>query len=492
MGLWIWKEAMSNGSANDGRHPQDGAPRVEASTAGGEEGQTVRVTSNALSQSVAPKQREDGSYIPPALAAGAGLAWRFLAVVAALLVLGKVTVTFKGLVIPVAISLLITVLLQPTHRLLTETLRFPKALSAITALLGLFTILTGLIVVAGREMVVGISELSDKAVGGVQELIKWAQGAPLNLDLSGVEEYWSDLLKNVQNYSGTIIDGAMSVTTTLGAIATGLLIIIFCTIFFLIDGRRIWSWVIGILPRHLRERSHQAGRRGLVTLSSYVRTQILVAFIDAVGIGLGAFLIGLPLAIPMGTLVFLGSFIPFIGAIVTGMIAILVALVVKGWVWALVMMGIVLLVQQIESHVLQPFLMGRAVSLHPVAVLLVVLGGSMLAGIAGALFAVPVVAVLNTVILYFHGHDKFPQLGFEDHIEMRPEGRRAFMVTSAARYVTDGTWDQTPEFDDPIALATLDKLWAKLPRGARPDAGGETTPKSKPVKSFKWRKKPRG
>ena len=482
---------MSNGSASDGGRPQDGGAQGGAPIMGGEEGSTVRVRSSALSQSIAPKQREVGNYIPAALSAGAALAWRFLAIVAALLVLGKVTVTLKGLVIPVAISLLITVLLQPAHRVLTQTLKFPKALSAVTALLGLFAVLTGLIVVAGREMVVGISELSDKAVTGVQELITWAQGAPLNLDLSGVETYWSDLLKNVQNYSGTLISGAMSVTTTLGAIATGLLIIIFCTIFFLIDGRRIWSWIIGILPRHLRERSHQAGRRGLVTLSSYVRTQILVAFIDAVGIGLGAYLIGLPLAIPMGTLVFLGSFIPFIGAIVTGMVAILVALVVKGWVWALVMMGIVLLVQQIESHILQPFLMGKAVSLHPVAVLLVVLGGTMLAGIAGALFAVPVVAVINTVVLYFHGHDKFPQLGFEDHIEMRPEGRRAVMVTSAARYVADGAWDETPVLDDPIALATLDKLWAKLPRGPRSDVNTETMPTTKPLKPFKWRKKPR-
>lgn len=436
-------------------------------------GQSVRVTSSALKQAVAPKQRDSGPYVPPALAAGAGIGWRFLVVVAVVLVLGKVLVTFKTLVIPVAIALLLTVLLQPMHRFFTKTLRVPKVLSALASLLVLLGLVAGLVTVAGKEVVSGISDVSDQAVAGVMELTHWAQGAPLHLDLSSWDKYWNGILDNLQGYTGTLISGALSVTSTLGHLVTGLLIIVFCTIFFLVDGRRIWSWIIGLLPRHVRERSHQAGRRGLVTLASYVRTQILVAFIDALGIGLGAFAIGLPLAIPMGVLVFLGSFIPFIGAIVTGIIAILVALVVKGWVMALVMMGIVLLVQQLESHVLQPFLMGRAVSLHPVAVLLVVLAGSLLAGIVGALFAVPLVAVINTVVLYFHGHDKFPQLGFEDHIEMRPEGRRAVMVTSAARYVAGGAWDDRPEEPEPVAIATLDRLWSKLPRVGRVEGADE-------------------
>lgn len=444
-----------------------------------ESNQSVRVTSSALKQAVAPKQRDAGPYVPPALASGAGIGWRFLVIVAVVLVVGKILVTFKTLVIPVAVALLLTVLLQPIYRLLSKTLRVPKVLSALVALLALFGFVAGLITVAGKEVAAGISELSDKAIDGIMELTHWAQGAPLNLDLSSWDKYWNGILDNLQSYTGTLISGALSFTSTLGHFFTGVLIIIFCTIFFLVDGRRIWSWIIGLLPRHVRERTHQAGRRGLVTLSSYVRTQILVAFIDALGIGVGAAIIGLPLAIPLGVLVFLGSFIPFIGAIVTGAIAVLVALVIKGWVMALVMLGIVLLVQQLESHVLQPFLMGRAVSLHPVAVLLVVLSGSLLAGIVGALFAVPVVAVINTVVLYFHGHDKFPQLGFEDHIEMRPEGRRAVMVTSAARYVADGAWDERPEEPAPIAIATLDKLWSKLPRVGRTDETDDAgTPRS--------------
>lgn len=174
-----------------------------------------------------------------------------------------------------------------------------------------------------------------------------------------------------------------------------------------------------------------------MTLASYVRTQILVAFIDAVGVGVGAAIIGVPLAVPLAVLVFIGAFVPLVGAIFTGAIAVLVALVANGWVASLIMLGVVLLVQQIEGHVLQPWLMGQAVSLHPVAVVLVVTGGALAAGIVGALFAVPVAAVLNTVVLYFHGHDKFPELGFDDHVSVRPSGRRAVMITAAERSVRD-------------------------------------------------------
>jgi predicted PurR-regulated permease PerM len=125
-----------------------------------------------------------------------------------------------------------------------------------------------------------------------------------------------------------------------------------------------------------------------------------VASIDALGIGLGAFFLGLPLVIPISVLVFLGSFIPVVGAVVTGALAVFVALIYNGWVTAVIMLGIVLLVQQIEGHVLQPLIMGTAVKVHPLAVVLAVAAGSLLAGIPGALFAVPLVAVLNVMVSY--------------------------------------------------------------------------------------------
>ena len=139
----------------------------------------------------------------------------------------------------------------------------------------------------------------------------------------------------------------------------------------------------------------------------------------------------MPLALPLGILVFLGSFIPIVGTVLTGVVAVLVALVSHGPVVAVIMLAVVLLVQQIEGHVLQPFLMGHAVSLHPVAVLLSVAAGSLVAGITGALFAVPIAAVVNTVVLYLHGHDKFPELGTDDHVRVRPPGRPRADVPAA-------------------------------------------------------------
>lgn len=435
--------------------------KAATSQASPDDSSTVRVTSSTLKAAVSAHAREKKEpYIPPVLVASAAWGWRIIVVLllAGLLLWGLGYI--KTVTIPVAIALLFTVLLQPVDRFLRTKLRFPRALSAVTAVIFLIAFLAGLMTAAGTQVSSGIGQLSQQAIKGFNELLTWAQGAPLNLDLHNIDSVWNEFLQNVQQYMSTILDGALTVTTTVGHVLAGLLITVFCTIFFLKDGRQIWTWIIGLLPRHLRERSHQAGRRGLVTLSSYVRTQILVAFIDAVGIGLGAAAIGLPLVIPLAALVFLGSFIPFVGAIVTGAIAVLVALVVKGWILALVMLGIVLLVQQIEGHILQPFLMGRAVSLHPVAVLLAVTGGTVLAGIVGALFAVPLVAVLNTVILYLNGHDKFPELGFDDHIDIRPQGRRAVMVTSATRYVSEGAWDE--EVPAEKGAAPLEKFLSRF------------------------------
>lgn len=393
---------------------------------------SVRVASTTLASSTAPRPRaSESSVVTPAVQAAASWAWRFLAIAAALAVAFSLVAYLKVVIIPVAVALLLTVLLQPVSSFLRRKARFSPALAAATSVILLIAGIVLLVVVAGRSIVAGISDLSDKAVEGFQQALTWLADGPLHIDNDALNGYLDSGLAALEENSSSLLSGALSVTTTVGQVLAGAVIALFCTLFFLMDGRRIWAWIVGLLPRGARERTHQAGRRGLVTLASYARTQILVAFIDSVGIGIGAAIIGVPLALPLGVLVFIGSFIPFVGAIVTGSMAVLVALVALGPWQALIMLGVVLLVQQIEGNVLQPWLMGHAVSLHPVAVLLVVTAGTLTAGIVGALFAVPIVAVLNTVFLYFHGHDKFPELGFDDHVEVRPAGRRSVMVTSA-------------------------------------------------------------
>ena len=202
-----------------------------------------------------------------------------------------------------------------------------------------------------------------------------------------------------------LILGAGQVGSTAADIGTGFFIVLFSTFFMLSGGDRIWAWVVRLFPRTARSRVNGAGVRAWATLTAYVRATVIVAITDGAGVGIAAAVLGVPLALPLGVLVFLGAFVPIVGALVTGIVAVLVALVAKGPVVALVMLGAVIAVQQLESHVLQPFLMGRAVAVHPLAVILSIAAGVLLAGIVGGLFAVPIAAVVNVVAAYLSGGD---------------------------------------------------------------------------------------
>ena len=163
-------------------------------------------------------------------------------------------------------------------------------------------------------------------------------------------------------------------------------------------GRNIYDFLTKIVPAHTRNRVRDAGRAGFGSLIGYVRATFLVALVDAVGIGAGLAIIGVPLALPLASLVFLGAFIPLVGAVLTGFLAVIVALLAKGFIYALIALGLIIAVQQLEAHVLQPLVMGRAVSIHPLAIVLAISTGAVLAGIIGALLAVPLVAFLNSAV----------------------------------------------------------------------------------------------
>ncbi|MFI2487728.1 AI-2E family transporter [Promicromonospora kroppenstedtii] len=369
------------------------------------------------SQTTAPPRTDESGAVPPAIRAAASWSWRMLLIGAFVAAVLWLLALLKTIVVPVAVALLLTIMLTPVRRVLHERLRVPRGLSAGLSLIGLIVVVAGLITLAGQSIANGFADLRTQAISGFNEL--WSQlSATFGLEKQ-LQSYSEDILNQLEAQQGAIVSGALGAAATAGSVLVGALIALFCTFFFLYDPRGIWSWIVGLLPRSARERVNQAGRRGAVTLAAYTRTQILVAAVDAVGIGIGAVFFVPSLALPIAILVFVGSFVPVVGAIVTGAIAVVVVLVSNGWVAALIMLGVVLLVQQIESHALQPFLMGQAVSLHPVAVILAVAAGSLAAGIVGALFAVPLAAVLNTVILYLNGHDKFPELGDEDALPIR-------------------------------------------------------------------------
>ncbi|MDN5805104.1 MAG: AI-2E family transporter, partial [Microlunatus sp.] len=186
--------------------------------------------------------------------------------------------------------------------------------------------------------------------------------------------------------------------TSVGHFLAGIAICLFSLFYFLYDGRGIFSFLLNLMPRAAQARADAAALRGWHSLSSYVRATVLVALADAIGVLIVALVLRVPLAPALAALVFLGAFVPLVGAFVSGFVAVLVALVAVGWVQALIMLAGIILVMQMEGHILQPFLLGRAVHLHPLAVLLAIAAGIIIAGIVGALFAVPILAFVKTVV----------------------------------------------------------------------------------------------
>lgn len=313
-------------------------------------------------------------------------------------------IQLRLVVVPLLVAVLIAALLVPFVRWL-QRLGMPKWLGVTIAEVGIIGLVTGLIYLIVTQILRGFPELSERSVAFFNDFKDFLLASPLHLTDEQLADYFDQAWKALQADSGVLVSGVLHAGSSFGHFLAGILLTLFATLFLLIDGGKIWAWVVRLFPHKARVAVNGAGRAGWVTLSDFVRVQIFVAFIDAVGIGLGAWILGLiyggfPLVIPIAIAVFLGSFIPVVGAVLTGAIAVFVALVYLGPWPALIMLGIVLLVQQIEGHVLQPLIMGNAVKVHPLAVVLAVAAGGFLAGISGALFAVPLVATLNAMFLY--------------------------------------------------------------------------------------------
>jgi len=359
------------------------------------------------------KAREESQkppYVSPGLKLAAAWSWRSLIVIAAVAVafwgLSKVSI----LVLPCLIALLLAALMAPVVSFLDRH-KWPHTLSVITTFLGFILVVLGLLAFTGQQIVVGFPALAHQVVLGVNKLNAFVQNNPFGIDSTVITSYLDQLSSKALNWlqqsQGKIASGALGAASSIGNFVTGLLITLFASFFFLYDGGRIFQWFVRLLPKPAQPKSVAAAVNGWNTLVQYVRVQVLVAGIDAVGIGIGAFVLGIPLAFPLTVLVFLASFIPLVGAVLTGVIAVLVALVSKGLVTAIIMLVVVIGVQQLEGNVLQPFLMGKAVAVHPLAVVLAVTGGGVLYGIPGALFAVPFVAMLNTVVLTLSGNPEY-------------------------------------------------------------------------------------
>ncbi|MGN8551024.1 UNVERIFIED_CONTAM: AI-2E family transporter [Microbacterium sp. SLM126] len=337
--------------------------------------------------------------MPRGLRIATAYSWRLLVIAAAIGVGVWLVIQLKLLVIPLLVAILITALLWPAFTWMLRH-RVPRWLAIVIVVVGTIAIVGGLLWLVAWQIARQWSSVQASTVEAVERFRQYLIDGPLHLTEGQIDDLLMQGWAFLQQQAELLWSGALAIGSTVGHVLAGGVLAFFILLCLLADGAGIWRWALKLFPGKARPAADGAGRAGWVTVVNYARTQLLVATIDAVGIGLGAFLLGVPLAIPVAVLVFLGAFVPIVGAVVTGAVAVFLALVYNGpWI-ALWMLVVVLGVQQLEGHVLQPLLMGSAVKVHPLAVVLVVAGGAMIAGIPGALFAVPLAAFVNVVAVY--------------------------------------------------------------------------------------------
>ncbi|MBZ9597808.1 AI-2E family transporter [Streptomyces yangpuensis] len=398
-------EAESGGDLPERPRPDAAAKAPERAGAPAQTHTVATAAPVAAERYRRPERPDPASVVPWGMRVAAEASWRLLLLAGMLWVLMKVISEVRLVVLAFAAAMLVTAMLQPFVVRLRR-LGMPRGLAtAVTAVLGFVVIgLVGWFVV--WQVMENLDDLSDRVRDGINELKLWALDSPFHV----TEKQINDIAKNLSETIGTnteqITSAGLQGVTVLVEILTGMLLAMFSTLFLLYDGKRIWNWALGLVPAAARAGVAGAGPRAWRTLTAYVRGTVIVALIDAIFIGLGLYFLDVPMAVPLAVFIFLFAFIPLVGAVISGALAVVVALVTQGVFTALMALLVVLAVQQIEGHVLQPFILGRAVRVHPLAVVLAVAAGGMIAGIGGAVVAVPLVAVTNTVVGYLKAYSR--------------------------------------------------------------------------------------
>ncbi|MGW9565673.1 AI-2E family transporter [Prescottella equi] len=345
----------------------------------------------------ATAQQGSAESVHPLVRVGAAWTWRLLVLFAGLLALGYVVSKLESVVIPVALALLFAAFLMPAVDNLHRR-GVPRSAAVLVAVVGTIGIVGAILSFVVQQFVEGLPDLSDQFTTSVTKAQEWLTQGPLHFSEDQIRHAGDSVVKAIQSNQEALTSGALTTATVIGEIFAGAFLTLFTLVFFLYGGNQVWEFVTRIIPKNTRGRVRLAGRQGFNSLVHYTRATVAVAAVDAIGIGAGLAILGVPLALPLASLVFVGAFIPIVGAFVTGFLAVLVALVTKGLLTALIVLGIIVGIMQLEGHVLQPLLLGRAVRLHPLAVVLAITTGIVLAGIVGGLLAVPIVAFLNTAI----------------------------------------------------------------------------------------------
>ena len=337
----------------------------------------------------------DDAAVAPLVRKTAAWSWQLLIIAAATWVLLQFLMRLGVVIVPAALALMLTALLVPAVDFLNRRGAPRGGAVALVLICGL-ALVGSILAFVITQFADGLPDLADQVTRSIDSARHWLISGPLHLRPDQINHFGDTAIQTIRDHQQELTSGALSTAGTVTEIVTGALLALFTLIFLLLGGRNIWRFMTQIAPATARQRVGDAGAAGFHSLTGYVRATSVVALVDAVGIGTGLAIMGIPLALPLASLVFLGAFIPLVGAVLSGFVAVVVALLAKGFVYALITLGLIIAVMQLEAHVLQPLVMGRAVSIHPLAVVLGIAAGGVLAGVVGALLAVPTIAFINS------------------------------------------------------------------------------------------------
>lgn len=338
--------------------------------------------------------------VPAGVRYAAAWSWRILMIAAAVALLGWVAWQLRVVTFPLVVAVLLAALLAPTAWRLRAA-GWRRGAAAGSVLAGFVVVVVGVLTVVGRQVGGQFGQVANEAERAINQIQDWLATGPLQLSEDQVSNLVDQVSAAIQSNQDRLAAGVLSTAGAAAEVFAGMAIALFALFFFLFDGGRIWQWCLSLTPRPFRADADQAGQRAFGTLIAYVRSTVMVATFDGVFITIWLLVLSVPLALPLGVLVFFGAFVPLVGAFLTGALAVLVAFVTQGTVVALLVLVGIVAVQQIEAHLFAPLVMGRMVKLHPLAIVLAISAGGIVFGIIGAIVAVPLVAVLHTVAEYY-------------------------------------------------------------------------------------------
>ncbi|AUG81650.1 AI-2E family transporter [Kitasatospora sp. MMS16-BH015] len=340
--------------------------------------------------------RPTPDHVPPGLRTAAGYAWRLLLLGLAAYLTVSVLALLQLPVIALFLALVATSVLRPAVDLLDRLL--PRALAVLLAYLAALAVVAGVLVVVSTTVAGEWGRLGDELHSGLARIDRWLTGAPFHLHAGTVSDLRTKLDAFVSSHRSALISTALSGASHAVEAVTAIALALFCSVFFLHSGDRMWHWVTEQLPARSRPAWLRAGHAAWRAFAGYTRGILLVSASNAAMVGIALLALDVPLALPLTVLEFVAALVPLVGSPVALAVAAVVALAARGPVVALLVLALIVVIGQIEGHLLHPLVMGWSVRLHPVAVALAVIGGAVLAGVLGALVAVPVVSVAWAVV----------------------------------------------------------------------------------------------